>query len=104
MTLRTGKEQGEFIGVEEGGGSILYEGSRRSLDPFSVDEKAGVDIDLALEVVVAELGGVDGWHNAGWEGRRKFGRMRGTDEWVCYIYPTGAPASRSGGVGERVCR
>lgn len=43
-----------------GGDSVLYEGSRRSLDPFSVDEKAGVDVDLAVEVVVAELRGVDG--------------------------------------------
>lgn len=49
--------------MKEGGSSILDEGPRRSLDPFSIDEKTGVNVDLAFEVDVVELGGVDCRHN-----------------------------------------
>ena len=42
---------------------MLYEGPLGAVDPFPVDEEAGVDIDLATEEVVIELGGVDTRHD-----------------------------------------
>ena len=60
-TLRVEEKQGEIVEIEEGS-SVLDECSGRTLNPFSV-ENTGIDIDLASEGVVAELGRVDGWHH-----------------------------------------
>jgi hypothetical protein len=43
-----------------GASSVLDEGSRGTGDPFSVNEKAGIDGRLAFEEVVVKLVGVDG--------------------------------------------
>jgi len=59
-TLRVEEKQGEIVEIE--GSSVLDECSGRTLNPFSV-ENTGVDIDLAFEGVVAELGRVDSWHH-----------------------------------------
>ena len=56
--LRVEEKQGEIVEIEEGS-SVLNECSRRTPNPFSV-ENTGVDIDLAFEGVVAELGSVRG--------------------------------------------
>ena len=90
--LRVWQELGEF-GEGEDDGCALYEGSRRTVDPFSVDEKASVDGGLAGEGVIFELGGVYGWHieNKEERGRRGAGIMGDAGERI-YLYPrTGAP-------------
>jgi hypothetical protein len=94
-------EKGEFdeTGVNQGeGGGVLNEGSRGTLDPFSVDEKAGVDGRLACEEVVVKLGAVDGWHGEKQEEERR-GDSKDEEGWLKrFIF---GQDSRSGGTEER---
>ena len=73
------------------GCGALYESSRRTLDPLSINEKAGVDVDLASEKDVVELGGVDGWHERSKKRRKEemTERREGAGEWI-YIRSRGS--------------
>ena len=62
-----------------GRGNALDGGSLRTLDPFSVDEKAGVDGNLTFEKIVVELVGEYARHGEESKERRmgRGGRRRG---------------------------